>query len=263
MAKIYDMQGREKGEIKLPGVFSTNIRPDVISRAFLAIQSHIRQPYGADPLAGKRTSAHYHGVRKGPHHMMNTETARMKRVHGGPPGQNMRARFSSGAVSGMSNRAPKAWKIWDHKINRKENRLAIMSAIAATSSYELVSEKHTIPEMELPIIITDEIQKVTKSKDVKKLIDSLNLTSEIERAKIKKVRPGRGKMRGRKYKKRTSILFVVSNSSGIEKAAKNIAGADVCNVSNINVGLLAPGAHAGRLTIFDESSIKKLGEIYG
>ncbi len=58
-------------------------------------------------------------------------------------------------------------------------------------------------------------------------------------------------------------MLVVSKNNGILKAAKNIAGIDVCDVSNINVELLAPGTQAGRLTVFDESSIKKLGELYG
>ena len=96
-ANVIDMQAKKKEEISLPKVFETQYRPDLIRRAVLAIQSHKRQPSGSDPLAGHRTSAAYHGVRVGPHHMMNTETARMKRIHGGPAGLSMTARFVSQA----------------------------------------------------------------------------------------------------------------------------------------------------------------------
>jgi len=263
MAKVFDLQGNTKGEVKLPNVFSTTFRPDLIIRAVLAAQSHRRQPYGVDPMAGKRTSAHYHGVRTGPGHMMNREMSRMKRIHGGMPGLEFTARFIAGVVKGRKAHPPKAEKKWSLKINKKENNLALRSALAATSNFTLVSKRHRVSEMELPIIVTDEIQGLKKTKDIEKLIQALKLTSDIERAKQKKVRPGKGKMRGRKYKRKKSILFVVSNDNGIVNAAKNIAGLDVCNISNINVELLAPGTQAGRLTVFDETSIKKLGELYG
>ncbi len=263
MVKIFDLQGNEKGEITLPAVFSTSFRPDLIKRAVLAIQSHRRQAYGPDKMAGKRTSAHYHGVREGPHHMMNREFSRMKRIHGGVPGLEFTARFIPGAVKGIKAHAPKPEKNWNLKINKKENLLALKSALAATTDFSLVSKRHSISEISLPIVVTDELQGIKKSKELKTFITSLKILPDIERAKKKKVRPGKGKMRGRKYKKKKSILFVVSKNNGILKAAKNIAGIDVCNVSNINVELLAPGTQAGRLTVFDESSIKRLGELYG
>jgi large subunit ribosomal protein L4e len=89
------------------------------------------------------------------------------------------------------------------------------------------------------------------------------LKKELERAKIKKIRAGKGKRRGRKYKKKKSILFIVSEDKGISKVVKNIPGSDFSLVKNLNAELLAPGTHAGRLTIWSESAIKKLGEIYG
>ena len=262
MTKIFDLSGNAKGEVKLPKTFSTPYRPDLIQRAVLAIQSNRRQPYGSDPLAGQRTSAHYHGVRKGPHHMMNVEMARNKRSHGTTGAQEMRARASPHAVSGRRCFPPLVERIWSQGINKKENVLAIKSAIAATCNTDVVSKRYGM-EFDLPIIITDDIQKIAKTKELEKLIYALKLNEILENAREKKVRAGKGKMRGRKYKRKKSFLFVVSENKGILKAAQNLPGADVCNVKNINVELLAPGAHAGRLTIFDETSIKKIGEIYG
>jgi large subunit ribosomal protein L4e len=261
---ILDVQANPKGEIELPKVFETEFRPDLIKRAVLAIQSHNRQSYGVDPLAGKRTSAHYHGVRKGPHHMMNIETARMKRIHGGPPGLQLRARFVPQAVKGRKAHPPKVEKIWYQKINKKERILAIKSAIAATVIKDIVIKRgHKINGINLPIVIVDNIQSFQKTKQIKEFLEKIGLKKELERAKIKKVRAGKGKRRGRKYKKKKSLLFIVSKDKGISKAVKNIPGADFSLVKNLNAELLAPGTHAGRLTIWSESAINKIGEIYG
>jgi large subunit ribosomal protein L4e len=263
MTKTYNVDGSPKGEMKLPNVFSVEYRPDLIKRAVLVIQSNKRQPYGANKLAGKRTAAHYHSRRHGRYTMMNREMARMKRTHGGPPGQQFRARFVPQAVSGRKAHPPKPEKDWKQKINKKERILAIKSAIAATINFDLVKKRHNVKKIELPIIVDDKLETINKTKDLKKAIELLKLKDDLERASKKKVRPGKGKMRGRKYKKKKSVLIVVNNKKEISKAGKNILGVDVCLVKNLNAELLAPGTQAGRLTIWSESAIKRLGEIYG
>ena len=54
---VLNLEGKKKGTIKLPPVFSTPLRKDVIKRAVLAQQSSRYQRYGVNPLAGKRTTA--------------------------------------------------------------------------------------------------------------------------------------------------------------------------------------------------------------
>ena len=56
-AQIFNLEGKPTGQADLPSVFDTPLRPDVIKRAVLSIQSHRIQPQGRDPMAGKRTSA--------------------------------------------------------------------------------------------------------------------------------------------------------------------------------------------------------------
>ena len=261
---VIDIQANKKQEIDLPKVFDTEVRPDLIKRAVLAIQSHNRQPSGTDLLAGHRTSAAYHGVRTGPHHMMNAETARMKRIHGGPAGMEMRARFVSQSTKGRVAHPPKVETIWWQKINKKEKLLAIKSAIAATAIKDIVIKRgHRANGLELPLVVVDDIQGLKKTKEVKDFLIKAGLKSEIERAKENKIRAGKGKSRGRKYKKRKSVLFVVIEDRGISKAVKNISGIDFALVNNLNAEILAPGTHPGRLTVWSESAIKKLGEIYG
>jgi len=266
MVKIYGLDGNPRGEIKLPKVFSFDYRPDLIKRAVLAIQSHRRQPYGTDILAGKRSSAHYHGSRSLPmeQRMMNREMARMARIHGNTaPGLSFRARVVPQAVKGIKAHPPKVEKKLWQKINNKERVLAVKSTIAATANIDLVKRRHKVPEIELPIIVSDDIQNIKKTKDLKKVIDLLKLSDDLKRAKEKKVRSGKGKIRGRKYRKKKSILFVVLENKGILDATKNLPGTDICLINNLNAELLAPGTQAGRLVVWSEGSIKKLGEIYG
>ncbi len=74
-AEIFDLKGESTGKINLPNIFSTPLRPDVIKRAVLAIQSSSIQPQGRDPMAGKRTTAESRGT--------GSAIARVPRIKGG------------------------------------------------------------------------------------------------------------------------------------------------------------------------------------
>ena len=262
---IFDIQGNIKGEMELPKVFSITYRPDLIRRAVLAIQSHNRQPYGVDPLAGKRTSAHYHGVRHYRYAMMNKEMARMHRIHNqGPPGLNLTARIVPQARKGREAHPPIIERDFWQKINDKERILAIKSAIAATALKDIVTKRgHLTNNVSLPVVVDDSFQEIKKTKQLKQLLEKIGLKEELKRISKKKIRAGRGKMRGRKYKRKKGPLIVVAENKGIMDAAKNISGVDCCLAGKLNAELLAPGTDPGRLAIFTESAVKKLGEIYG
>ena len=250
---VFDLQGNEIEEITLPKVFEEPLREDLIRRAFLTIQANKRQPYGTDVMAGKRTSAHYHGYRRHRWTMMSREMARMPRLHGKIPLQQMfRARFVPQAVKGREAHPPKVEKIWKMKINKKEKKKALKSAIAATAIKEVVLKRgHKVENLKyLPIIVEDKIQEVKKSKELLQLLKKIGIEKELERIKEKKIKR-------KKYKKKVGPLIVVSEDKGISKAAKNL-GLDVCLVSNLNAELLAPGAMPGRLTIWSKSAIEKL-----
>jgi len=258
---ILNLQGKIKGKIELPDIFKEEFRPDLIKRAFLAIRSRKRQPYGIDVLAGKRSSAHYHGKRRERYTMMNREMARMPRIHGDTAaGMLFRARNVPQAVKGRRAHPPKVEKVWEEKINKKERRKAIRSAIAATGIKEIVEKRgHKVEDIkELPIVVIDEIEKLSKTRDVENFFKNIGLEKELERVRIKKVRAGKGKMRGRRYKKRVGPLIVVCDDEGIGRAAKNIPGVNVCRVENLNAEYLAPGAMPGRITIWSKSALEKL-----
>lgn len=258
---VLDLEGKPIEKIELPKVFEEPIREDLIKRAVSASQSKRRQPYSPDPMAGKRTSAHYHGKRRFRYSMMNKEMARLPRLHNKTvPFLTMRARFVPQAVGGRRAHPPLVEKVWGQKINKRERRKAIKSALAATSVKELILKRgHQVQDVkEFPIIVDDKLQELKKTKDVIKFLVKIGLEKELERVSERKVRAGKGKSRGRKYKEKSGPLFVVTNDNGIMKAVGNIMGCDVCKVENLSAESLAPGASVGRLTIFTKSSLEKL-----
>ncbi len=259
---VYDLEGKKKSEIILPEQFRHDFRPDLIIRAFLAVMSHKRQPYGADPMAGKRTSADYRGRRGAYGAWINRGIARIPRIRVKSGHMTGVVRFVPHAVKGRKAHPPKAEKKWEQKINIKERRKAILSAISALANRMLAIKRgHKVEKVEkLPIVVVSELESVKKTRQLENLLRRLGLDEELERTREKRYRAGKGKMRGRRYKKRKGPIIVVSKDDGIFKAAKNIPGVDICLVKDLNVELLAPGGHAGRVSIWSESAIKELGE---
>ncbi len=260
--KIYSPTNQEQGTVQLPQQFSEPVRPDVIKRAVLAIEANARQPYGAKAEAGKRHSAklsrrrhkyrtsYGYGISRVPRKILSRRGTQMYWVGAVAPG----------TVGGRQAHPPKPEKDWSHKLNAKENRLAIRSALSATVVADLVKRHgYAVPD-NYPFIVSDELEKIDKTKDAVAMLRALGFEKELERAKVKKVRAGKGKMRGRVYRKKTSLLIVVSKNSRLRKAAENIPGVEVCHVAELNAAVLAPGAMPGRATLYSQAAIRLLSE---
>ena len=251
-AKVFNLEGKAVGKIDLPPVFATPLRPDVIKRAVLAFQSSRIQPQGRDPMAGKRTTAESRGTGSG--------TARIPRRKTGAG----KGAFAPGTVSGRQAHPPLSEKNILRKISKKERKLALFSAIAATASKELVARRgHNIEDVpQIPLIVTSELEELKKAKEVEETLIRLGVLSELFRAKdSRKVRAGRGKSRGRKMKQASGPLIVVAENKGIAEAARNIPGVDVVVVSSLNAEMFAPGTHPGRLTMWTSSAIERLAAL--
>ena len=262
LAKVLSLDGKVKEEVEIKNLFSEKeVREDLIRRVVIAMQSNRRKKYGRDPLAGKRTSAHYHGSRNLPpdQRMMNRELARMKRIHGDcPPHLFLTARFVPQAVKGRVAHPPKAEKDWSKKVNKKEKLKAFLSALLATIKLDWVKKRGHLYDGELPLIVEEGIENLKKTKEVFDVLKKLNLDKDIERAKKKKIRAGKGKRRGRKYRKKKSVLIVVSKKCNLQKAARNLPGVEVILQDQLNVEHLAPGTHAGRLVLWSKPAILEL-----
>lgn len=262
--KVIDLKGTEKGSINLPKQFSEEYRPDIIKRAVLALQTHKLQPYGTKIGAGARHAAYMSKRRQEYRTSYGRNQARTPRKIMTRQGEHMNRRGANvpNAVGGRVAHPPKTQKVFAEKINNKERKKAIRSALYATTVREIVeSRNHKLDEIkQLPIIVTDDIEKLTKTAEIKKALETFGLKSELLRAKEKKVRPGRGKMRGRKYKKKTGPLIVASSKCELLKSANNIPGVEAVIVKDLNAELLAPGAQAGRLTIWSQAALKEMQE---
>ena len=253
-AKIFDLDGKSVGKTTLPDVFDTPLRPDVIKRAVLAIQSRRLQPQGRDPMAGKKTSAESRGTGMG--------IARIPRVKGG----GGRAALAPSTVGGRQPHPPRSEKKIVKRISKKEAHFALFSAIAATASKEEVASRgHAIKDVpQFPLIVTASIEKLTKTKEVEEALTKLGILSDINRVKAsRKIRAGKGKRRGRKTKQAVGPLIVVAKNKGIINAGNNIPGVDVITVNNLNTEMLAPGTHPGRLTLWSNDAIEQLSGIFG
>ncbi len=259
---VVSLKGEIKGSKVLPPQFSELVRPDLIKRAVQAIQSHKRQAYGADPRAGVKYSAdlprrrrkyktpYGRGVSRVPRKTLSSRGTQFYWV----------GAFAPGTVGGRRAHPPKAEKVVWKKINKKERKKAIRSALAATFVKDLVLKRgHRVPDS-FPFILSDDAEKIGKTKEFSSVLLSLGFKDELKRSSVKKIRPGKGTMRGRPYKKAKGILLVVGNECPALKSFKNIPGADVVEVSELNAELLAPGCHPGRLTLFTESAIDKLNK---
>ena len=253
-AKVFDLKGEEVATVNLPQVFHTPSRPDVIKRAVVTIQSHRFQPQGRDPMAGKRTTAESRGTGLG--------ISRMPRMKE----RGQRAAFAPGTVGGRIAHPPVAEKKIRKKIPKKEMRLALRSAIAATGSKEIVASRgHMVDDVpDFPLVVVDEIQTLKRTKDIEEALINIGVWSDIFRVKeSRKIRAGKGKMRGRKMKQAIGPLLVITKNEGVAEAARNLPGIEVASVENLNAELLAPGTHSGRLTVWTNSALEKVEKVFG
>ncbi|XVH32304.1 50S ribosomal protein L4 [Haloferacaceae archaeon DSL9] len=244
-ATVRDLNGEESGEVDLPEIFETPYRPDLIKRAVLAAQANRKQAYGADKYAGMRTPAESLGSGRGLAHV---------------PRQNGRARRVPQTVGGRKAHPPKAEKDQGKQINKKERKLAIRSALAATADVDRVRERgHRFDDdVALPLVVSNDFEDLVKTRDALEALEALGVAADVERAEDRTVRAGQGKTRGRKYKRPKSILVVTSEEPS--RAARNLAGVDVATASEVNAEDLAPGTHAGRLTLFTEAALEEVAD---
>lgn len=257
---VLNTKNEEVGKLKLPEQFSESFRPDLIKRAFDALRSHKRQSYGADPLAGKKTSAKLSRRRRKYRGAYGKGISRVPRKIMTRRGMQMNwvAAFAPGTVGGRRAHPPKSEKIFWQKINKKERKKAIRSSLSAVVDKKIVESRgHFVPE-KYPFIVSSEIENIAKTKDFVIVLEKLGFEKDLERADIKKIRAGKGKSRGRKYKKRKGPLVVVSENCKLLVSGRNVPGVDVVDVKNLNVELLAPGSHPGRCAIITDKAVKKI-----
>ncbi|MFW9818812.1 MAG: 50S ribosomal protein L4 [Candidatus Thorarchaeota archaeon] len=250
---VYDLDGKKKGLIDKPKIFDMKPRTDLIQIASNLSQSKNKQVQGRDKRAGLKNTAEGWGTGHG--------LSRAPRIKGSG---FMTARTVGRvpfAKGGRQTHPIKSEKKIKKKINKRINKLSIMSAISASGDKIWVKKGgHLIENIpEIPLVIDDKIQTIKKTSGVYSIFCNFGLEENLKRIKKNiKIRAGKGKLRGRKYKKKKGILIVIKDDFGIIKAARNIPGTDVIKIENLSISNLAPGGSGGRLIIWTQSAINDL-----
>ncbi len=257
-ASIMSIDGKTKGQIDLPKAFSEVVRPDIIMRAVLAESTRNTQPQGHYLLAGMQTSAAYHGRmmtwRSGRH---VGRAARPREQLGG--GRQGKVRRIPSSTKGKRAHPHLVEKNLTEQMNKREYQKAIMSAIAATAS-DYVDTKF-IEKSRLPIIVSDEIESISKAKEFSAALKGIGLEKYISESHDSKRSVAKSKRGSSKRKYKKSVLLVLgSKGKAAERSARNLPGVDVCTAADIKAGLLAPGGNPGRITVWSESAISALNE---
>ena len=258
-AKILDITGKEKASIELADCFSQAVREDIVHKVLEAKKT--QQPYSPSPVAGKQHVAKGKMVHR--RHVWRSGYGRgasrvPKKIFSRRGSQfNLEAAEVPFARGGMRAHPPKVLgHINTLKINKRELRVALISALSATANEKYVVKKYnSIGEVKnLPLIVEGKITSL-KTKEIlaglKKILGE-NLFNVAVRKKS--IRAGKGKARGRKYKTTAGMLLVVGEKENLKT---NVF--DVQKVKSLGLTDLAQGG-LGRLTIYTEDAIKEIGE---
>ncbi|CAL1399209.1 unnamed protein product [Linum trigynum] len=259
LPSMNDMAADSPATVPLPDVMRASIRPDVVNFVHSNMSKNSRQPYAVSKKAGHQTSAESWGTGRA--------VSRIPRVPGGGTHRAGQGAFGNMCRGGRMFAPTKIWRRWHRRINVNQKRYAVVSAIAASAIPSLVMARghriDTVPE--LPLVINDSAEGVEKTSTAIKLLKEIGAYADAEKAKDSVgIRPGKGKMRNRRYISRKGPLVVYGTEGAkLVKAFRNIPGVEVANVDRLNLLKLAPGGHLGRFVIWTKSAFEKLDSIYG
>jgi large subunit ribosomal protein L4e len=166
----------------------------------------------------------------------------------------------------------KIWRKWHIKVNQGQKRYAVCSALAASAAAPLLLARgHKISAVpEVPLVVDSEVfanAAIAKTAAALTLLGAVGAGADVEKAKkSKKLRAGKGKLRGRRHRQRRGPLVIYdAETDGKEliTAFRNISGVETSPVTALNLLQLAPGGHLGRFIVWTSSAFKALDEIYG
>lgn len=151
-------------------------------------------------------------------------------------------------------------------------RFATASALAASAIPPLLlSRGHQISTVpEVPLVVDSAAfdgDALAKTSAALGLLKAVGAGSDVEKVnKSKKLRAGKGKLRGRRYRQRRGPLVVYDpevDGKELIKGFRNIPGVETCSVYALNLLQLAPGGHLGRFIIWSSAAFKALDKVYG
>merc|ERR1712066_657112 len=246
-------------EVKMPHVFLAPVRDDLVQFVHDQLSKNSRQAHGVDRKAGMKHSAESWGTGRA--------VARIPRVSGSGTHRSGQAAFGNMCREGRMAHPLQTWRRWHRKVNLNQRRHALASAVAATACAPLVLARghRVMSAPQLPLILDDTVGQVAKTRDAIAMLKAFGCWDDVRRVMAnRQLRAGKGKMRDRRHKWRRGPLFVVDEGAeSLRRALRNIPGADICNVSRLNIRQLAPGGHLGRFCVWTQSAFAALERIFG
>jgi large subunit ribosomal protein L4e len=250
---VFGIDGKEYESVELPRIFETPFRPDVIHKAYVNLLSHSFQVQGRYPLAGEVVSAESRNTGLG--------IARIARAKGEGFVRAGQAAGVAGVRHGRVAHPPESKKRIYKKINKKEKKLALCSAIAATTRRDLVERRgHDVGKISnFPVIVSNEIESISGTKSLYRILESLGIGPDLLRANLLRNKGSRRtKRRGTHGRSGISALLVVGKDNKIQVLSKSIPGVNIKSVQNLSVLDFVPGSKPIRLTIFSENALIEL-----
>jgi len=252
--KLFDKTGKEKGTVDLPKNFSENVREDILAKVFETQKLIYTQAYGIMKGAGAGYSAS--GIsRKKRHAWKGTYGKGISRIprkimsrHGSS--FNWIGATVSNTRGGRNPHGPKSEKNLFKKTNKKELVIAFNSAFAGTIESKYLERKYG-KKLESGFVFDGDILSI-KTKEFISVMEKV--FGDANFLKVKTIRAGIGKRRGRKYKSNAGLLFVIGSEERM-----NRKGIEVVKVNELMVSNLAPNGEPGRLACYTENAIKEIG----
>merc|ERR1711970_1408155 len=190
-------------QVELPAVFLAPIRPDIVRYIHTNVSKNKRQAYAVYAKAGYETAAESWGTGRA--------VARIPRVPGGGTHRSGQGAFGNMCRGGGMFAPTKTWRRWHRPINQKQRRYAVCSALAASAIPSLLMARgHKVESIpEVPVVCTNSIESLTKTKAAVALLKALNAYEDVEKCQqSKQIRSGKGKMRNRRYVMRRGPLVI-------------------------------------------------------
>lgn len=126
-------------------------------------------------ILGHQTSAESWGTGRA--------VARIPRVRGGGTHRSGQGAFGNMCRGGRMFAPTKVYRRWYRRVNIAQRRYAIVSAIAASGVPALVQARgHLIDKLtEIPLVLTDKIESLTKTKEAVSLLKRVGLWTDVEK----------------------------------------------------------------------------------
>merc|ERR1719301_420333 len=197
------------GTLPMPVALTAPLRPDLVRYIHKNVSKNRRQAYAVSPKAGYDTAAESWCTGRA--------VARIPRAPGGGTHRAGQAAFGNMCRGGGMFQPTKTWRRWHRRVNVTMKRHAVASALAASTLPPLVMARgHKIDEVaELPLVVTDDAEKIAKTRDAVKLLNGLGCQDDLDHVNAsRKARGGVAKLRNRKYIMRKGPIVIYNQNDG-------------------------------------------------